>query len=76
MSEYEVIGIIGMILIIIGFCSKQQKMIRIFDMIGAMFFVLYGALTNTWSTMTLNAVLILINFIKLFYKGGACDELG
>lgn len=69
MSKYEFLGIIGMVLILIGFMSKNERTIRMFDMVGAMFFVLYGALTNTYSTLALNAVLILINYIRLFYKG-------
>lgn len=66
MSRYEVLGIIGMVLILIGFLSHKEKTIRIFDMLGAILFVLYGALTSTYSTLALNAILILINFIKLF----------
>lgn len=66
MSKYEFLGIIGMVLILIGFMSKKERTIRLFDMIGAMFFVLYGALTNTYSTLALNAVLILVNYIRLF----------
>lgn len=66
MSKYEFLGIIGMVLILIGFMSKKERTIRLFDMIGAMFFVLYGALTNTYSTLALNAILILVNYIRLF----------
>ena len=68
MSEYEILGIIGMILILIGFASKEERTIRLFDMGGAVFFVLYGALTNTYSTLALNAILILINYIRLYGK--------
>lgn len=69
MSKYEILGIIGMILILIGFMSKKERTIRLFDMAGAVFFVLYGALTNTYSTLALNAILILVNYIRLFYNG-------
>lgn len=66
MSKYEFLGIIGMIFILVGFMSKKERTIRLFDMIGAMFFVLYGALTNTYSTLMLNAVLIVVNYVRLF----------
>lgn len=66
MSKYEILGIIGMILILIGFASKEERKIRMFDMVGAMFFVLYGVLTETYSTFILNAILIVVNYIRLF----------
>ena len=68
MSNYEATGIIGMIFILIAFSLKEERKIRLFDMIGAAFFVLYGAITNTFSTLALNAILILINFIRLYWK--------
>lgn len=62
--KYEWIGIIGSIMIIIAFTNKNEKMIRILDAIGASLFIVYGALTHTWSTMFLNAVLIVVHIIR------------
>jgi hypothetical protein len=65
-NKYEILGIIGTVLIMIGFMSHNERVIRLFDMAGAAFFVLYGAFTNTYSTLALNALLILVNYIKLY----------
>ena len=65
MNAIETLGIVGMILILIGFGSKDEKIIRIFDTLGAMFFVAYGAITKTYSTLLLNAILIFINIVHL-----------
>lgn len=62
---YEWIGIAGSILIIIAFLNKDERTIRILDAVGALLFVIYGGLTQTWSTMTLNAVLIVVQIVRL-----------
>ena len=62
--KYEWIGIVGSIMIIIAFTNKNEKMIRILDCIGAVLFIAYGYLTKTWSTMFLNAVLVLVHILR------------
>lgn len=61
----ELIGIIGTLFILIGFTSNKKSIIRIFDMIGAMLFIIYGAMIGAISTIVLNACLILVNGYKL-----------
>lgn len=63
--KYELIGIAGTVLILIGFLSNSEKKIRIFDMIGSLCFVIYGALLGAWSNILLNGALIIIHVIKL-----------
>lgn len=62
---YELIGIAGTILILIAFSCNTERQIRIFDAAGAVLFVVYGILTRTWSTAVLNALLIVIQIVKL-----------
>lgn len=62
--NYEWIGILGSIFIIIAFTNKKEKVIRIFDAVGACLFIIYGGLTHTWSTMVLNAILVIVHIIR------------
>lgn len=61
----EIFGIIGTIIILIAFSFTGERKIRIFDIIGAVFFVIYGIITQTWSTLILNLFLIFIHIYKL-----------
>ena len=63
--NYELIGITGTILILIGFLSNSEKKIRIFDMIGSACFVTYGILIHAWSNILLNGILIIVHLYKL-----------
>ena len=63
--SYELIGIAGTILILIGFLSNSEKRIRIFDMIGSACFVLYGILIHAWSNILLNGILIIVHIWNL-----------
>lgn len=63
--KYEIIGILGTLLILIGFCSNSEKKIRLFDMAGSVLFVLYGALIGAYSNILLNGVLIIVHLIKM-----------
>lgn len=63
--KYEIIGIAGTLLILIGFCSNSEKRIRIFDMAGSILFVIYGVLIKAYSNIILNGILVLIHLYKL-----------
>ena len=65
---HEYIGILGSIIIVLAFAMKQEKYIRIFDMVGAALFVVYGILIHSFSNVFLNSVLILINVYRLYKK--------
>ena len=62
---YEPIGLAGTLFILFAFTFSDQKKIRIFDGIGAFLFVVYGAFIRSYSTVILNAVLIVIHICKL-----------
>ena len=62
---YELFGILGTVLILIGFLSDSEKKIRIFDMAGSALFVLYGILIGAYSNILLNGILIIVHIFKL-----------
>ena len=64
----EIIGIAGTLVILIGFLSDREKIIRGFDMAGAILFIIYGAMIGSLSTILLNSVLVLVHTYK-FYRG-------
>ena len=65
---HEYVGILGSVIIVLAFAMKQEKYIRIFDMVGAALFVVYGILIHSFSNVFLNSMLILINVYRLYKK--------
>ena len=63
--NYEVIGILASILVLISFLFKKEKHIRIVNITGAITFVIYGLLINALSIYLLNGILILIHLYYL-----------
>ena len=63
--RYELIGLCGTVFILIAFLFNSAKEIRIFDMIGSVLFVIYGALIGAYSNVVLNGALIIVHIIKL-----------
>lgn len=64
----EILGIAGTLIILTGFLSDREKVIRGFDMAGSILFVLYGVSIGSISTVLLNSVLILVHSYK-FVRG-------
>lgn len=61
----EIIGIIATLFIVLAFAQNGELKIRILDLIGAMLFVIYGILINSFSTVLLNTILIIIQIYKI-----------
>lgn len=61
----EILGIIGTIFILIAFIMNGEFKIRIFDLVGALLFVIYGITIKSFSTILLNSILIIIQLCKL-----------
>jgi len=61
---YELIGLIAGIFVLISFLFKNVRTIRLFNIIGAAVFVIYGILINALSVWLLNGILI---FVHIFY---------
>ena len=63
--KYEIIGLAGTLLILIGFLSNSEEKIRIFDMIGSACFVVYGIFIGAYSNIVLKGILIFVHLYKL-----------
>lgn len=61
----EILGIIATLFIVIAFAMNSKKLIRIFDTIGAILFIIYGVLIGSLSVWLLNGILVIINIHKL-----------
>ena len=62
--NYEVLGILASVFVLISFLFKKEKSIRLVNIFGAIIFVIYGLLINALSIWLLNGILI---FIHLYY---------
>lgn len=54
----DVIGYVASAIVLISFLFKNIKVVRIVNIIGAIFFVVYGLLLPTYPTMIMNLALI------------------
>ena len=62
--NFEEIGTIASIIVLISFLCKSERKIRIINIIGALLFVIYGALNGSFAVWFLNGALILIHLYK------------
>ena len=63
--KYEIFGVIGTLLILVGFLSNSEKKISLFDMAGSVLFVIYGILIGAYSNIILNGILVFVHLYKL-----------
>ena len=66
--NFEIIGTLASVIVLISFTFKSEKKIRVVNIIGAILFVVYGALNGSFAVWFLNAALILIHLYKLLKK--------
>ena len=57
---YELIGVIATLFIVVAFSLNGELKIRLFDLVGAILFVVYGVLIKSFSIVLLNAILVAI----------------
>ena len=62
---YELIGTIASVMVLISFTMNGEKRIRIVNIVGAILFVIYGVLINSFSVAFLNGALLLVHLKKL-----------
>lgn len=65
MSWVEIIGLLGTVFVLISFFMKDVKKIRCVNIVGAILFVIYGAIINAVATWVLNGVLIVVHIVFL-----------
>ena len=61
----EVIGIIGTLVILLAFVMNGEVKIRLFDLLGAVLFIIYGITISSFSTILLNVALVIVQLFKL-----------
>ena len=61
----EFLGTFASILVLVSFLMKSEKKIRAVNIIGAIFFVIYGILINAFSVWFLNGALCLVHAYRL-----------
>ena len=57
----EVIGYLGMALVILSFLFKKMRWLRLVNSLGSLCCMTYGFMTATYPTAFLNLILFLIN---------------
>ena len=62
---FEVIGYTGTALILLSMMMTSVVRLRILNMSGSVFSMIYGALCGTWPVFLLNLCMIIINLIQL-----------
>lgn len=66
--NWEILGTIASIIVLISFIMKGERNIRLVNIIGAVCFVVYGIMINAFSVWFLNGALTLIHIYKLLKK--------
>lgn len=66
--NYEILGTIASIIVLISFLMKGETKIRLINIIGAICFVIYGIMINAFSVWFLNGMLCIIHIYKLLKK--------
>ena len=61
----DILGYIGMVIVVTSFFFKNIKLIRIVNMAGCVLCTIYGFITNTYPTAALNIALFIVNIIML-----------
>lgn len=61
----EMLGIIASLFVISAFLSKNVKVIRLLDAVGALLYVIYGILIHSYANILLNTVLIAVQIYHL-----------
>lgn len=63
--NYEIIGLVASILVLISFLFNKERNIRIINILGAICFVIYGVSIGALSVWLLNSALVIIHLWKL-----------
>ena len=62
---YESIGVLASCIVLLSFVMNGERKIRIINIIGALLFVIYGLLINSFSVSFLNSALFFVHIYKL-----------
>ena len=62
--NYEIIGLVASIFVLISFIPKNVKQIRIINIIGCTIWIAYGLITGALSVWIMN---LLVMFVHIFH---------
>jgi uncharacterized protein with PQ loop repeat len=63
--NFEILGTIASIMVLISFLMKSEKSIRTINIFGASLFVVYGIAINAFSVWFLNGALCIVHIFRL-----------
>lgn len=61
MNPVEIIGLVATLVLVISQIHRNVLILRAINILGSAIFVVYAALLPAWSTLALNAIMIVIN---------------
>lgn len=61
----ELLGVMASVIVLLSFLFKSEARIRMINIIGAIMFVMYGTLINSFSVQLLNFVLVIVHIRRL-----------
>jgi hypothetical protein len=64
-QKMEILAYIGSLIILISFCTKNVKLLRILNNVGCLIFLIYAIYHNRIPLIFLNSSIILINIYYL-----------
>ncbi len=64
-SGLEWLGLLAAALVLVSFLMKDERTIRLVNIIGATVFVVYGLLIHSGSVWLMNGALVVVHVIKL-----------
>ena len=64
---YEIIGYTGTALVLLSMMMTSVAWLRIFNISGSVFSMIYGSLCGTWPVFLLNLCMIIINLVQLIW---------
>lgn len=65
-QHVEVLGIVASMCVILSFLQTGEKRIRMFNIIGAFLFVIYGLIIKAHSVWILNSILIGVQCYRIY----------
>lgn len=66
--SYEIVGIIASFILILSFLQKDERKLRMINIVGTIMYIIYGFLINALSVWFLNIIILCINGYRLYQK--------
>ena len=67
--SWEIVGTLASLIVLISFVLEGEKKIRIVNIIGCVFFIVYGFKVQAYSVIFLNGALLAVHIYKLIRLG-------